>query len=113
MSSRSTPSITALYPEYTTTTPLDTLRSTAYSYLNAQSHTYLDYTGSGLCSSVQLAAHEARLASTLYGNPHSVNPTSEAATIAVEQTRKRILQHFNADPAEYAVVFTPNATGAA
>lgn len=113
MSSHSTPSITTLYPEYATTAPLDHLRSTAYSYLDAQSHTYLDYTGSGLCSSPQLAAHEARLASTLYGNPHSVNPTSEAATLAVEQTRKRILQHFNADPAEYAVVFTPNASGAA
>ncbi|KHE80281.1 PLP-dependent transferase [Neurospora crassa] len=113
MSSDSTPSITSLYPEYRTTTRLDHLRSTAYSYLDAQSHTYLDYTGSGLCSSFQLAAHEARLASTLYGNPHSVNPTSEAATIAVEQTRKRILKHFNADHEEYAVIFTPNATGAA
>ncbi|KAK3402501.1 pyridoxal phosphate-dependent transferase [Sordaria brevicollis] len=113
MSSHSNPSITSLYPEYLTTTPLDTLRSTAYSYLDAQSHTYLDYTGSGLTSSFQLAAHEARLASTLYGNPHSVNPTSEAATLAVENTRKRILQHFNADPEEYAVVFTANATGAA
>lgn len=113
MSSHLAPSITTLYPEYLTTTPLDHLRSTAYSYLDAQFHTYLDYTGSGLCSSAQLAAHEARLASTLYGNPHSVNPTSEAATLAVEQTRKRILQHFNADPEEYAVVFTANATGAA
>lgn len=113
MSSHSTPSITTLYPEYATTAHLDHLRSTAYSYLDEQSHTYVDYTGSGLASSPQLAAHEARLASNLYGNPHSVNPTSEAATIAVEQTRKRILQHFNADPEEYAVVFTPNATGAA
>ncbi|KAK3947429.1 pyridoxal phosphate-dependent transferase [Pseudoneurospora amorphoporcata] len=113
MSFHSNPSITTLYPEYATTAHLDHLRSTAYSYLDAQSHTYLDYTGSGLCSSPQLVAHEVRLASTLYGNPHSVNPTSEAATLAVEQTRKRILQHFNADPAEYAVVFTPNATGAA
>ena len=30
----------------------------------------------------------------------------------MEQARTAVLEYFNADPAEYAVVFTPNATGA-
>jgi len=101
------------HPEYATTYPLDHLRSIEYSHLDAEDHVYLDYTGSGLASQSQFRAHEARMKHTVFGNPHSVNPTSEAATIAVDQTRKRILEHLNADPAEYAVVFTANATTAA
>jgi selenocysteine lyase/cysteine desulfurase len=54
-----------------------------------------------------------RLAGNLFGNPHSVNPTSTAATRLVERARARVLEHLNADPDEYAAIFTPNATGAA
>ena len=36
----------------------------------------------------------------------------ERATELIEQARARILSHFNASPDEYAVIFTPNATGA-
>ncbi|KAK0614574.1 pyridoxal phosphate-dependent transferase [Immersiella caudata] len=107
------PSILDSYPEYRTTYTLDHLRSTEYSHLDAQDHVYLDYTGSGLASQTQYLASASRLTTTVYGNPHSVNPTSEAATALIENTRARILQHFNADPHEYAVIFTANATGAA
>jgi len=48
----------------------------------------------------------------VYGNPHSVNPTSSAATAMVERARAAVLRHFNAPESEYACVFTPNATGA-
>jgi selenocysteine lyase/cysteine desulfurase len=47
-----------------------------------------------------------------YGNPHSDNPTSSASTLLVDQARKAVLGHFNAPADEYAVIFTPNATGA-
>jgi selenocysteine lyase/cysteine desulfurase len=103
----------AEYPEYATTTRLDELRRTEYGYLDDQGHLYLDYTGAGLAARAQHRAHADRLATTLFGNPHSVNPTSEAATESVEAARARILAHFNASPAEYTAVFTPNATGAA
>jgi selenocysteine lyase/cysteine desulfurase len=103
----------AEYPEYTTTTRLDELRSTEYGYLDDQGHLYLDYTGAGLAARAQHRAHADRLATTLFGNPHSVNPTSAVATESVEAARARILAHFNASPAEYTAVFTPNATGAA
>lgn len=101
------------YPEYATTARLDELRATEYGYLDEQDHLYLDYTGAGLAARAQLRAHEKRLAGTLFGNPHSVNPTSEAATKLVEGARRRVLEHFNAAQDEYTAVFTQNATGAA
>src|SRR6202041_2485016 len=48
----------------------------------------------------------------VYGNPHSDNPTSSAATLLVERARAAVLRYFNTSPDEYAVIFTPNATGA-
>ncbi|CAK7218554.1 hypothetical protein SBRCBS47491_003544 [Sporothrix bragantina] len=106
-------SILDSYPEYGTTSHLDTMRHTEYGYLDEQDHVYLDYTGSGLAARAQHRAHAQRQAEFVLGNPHSVSPTSELATDLVEKTRARVLQHFNASPDEYAVVFTPNATGAA
>ena len=46
------------------------------------------------------------------GNPHSHNPTSLASTELVEEARDAVLAFFNADPDEYDVVFTANASGA-
>jgi selenocysteine lyase/cysteine desulfurase len=103
----------AEFPEYRDTARLDVLRGSEYGYLDEQGHLYLDYTGAGLAARAQHRAHAERLAGTLYGNPHSVNPTSEASTDLVERTRARVLAHFNASPREYTAVFTPNATGAA
>ena len=48
----------------------------------------------------------------VYGNPHSANPTSSAATALVEHARAAVLRYFNAPESEYACIFTPNATGA-
>jgi selenocysteine lyase/cysteine desulfurase len=101
------------FPEYQDTAKLDELRRSEYGYLDEQGHLYLDYTGAGLAARAQYRAHAERLSGTLFGNPHSINPTSEAATELVERTRARVLAHFNADPVEYTAVFTPNATGAA
>ena len=102
----------ATYPEYAATARLDKLRATEYSYLDEGGHVYLDYTGAGLAAQSQLLAHTARLQAGCYGNPHSDNPTSSASTRLVEQAREAVLRFFNATAAEYAVIFTPNATGA-
>ena len=83
-----------------------------YRYLDEGGHVYLDYTGAGLPARSQLRAHASRLRRGVYGNPHSENPTSTASTPLVEQTRAAVLSYFNARPHEYAVIFTPNATGA-
>ena len=48
----------------------------------------------------------------MFGNPHSINPTSAASTALVERARAYVLEFFNASPDEYVAIFTPNATGA-
>jgi selenocysteine lyase/cysteine desulfurase len=48
----------------------------------------------------------------VFGNPHSENAPSRGSTGAIEHARARILAFFHADPREYDVVFTANATGA-
>ncbi len=88
------------------------LREREFSRLDAEGHVYLDYTGSGLYAESQIRRHADLLTHRVFGNPHSRNPTSLAATRMVDEVRQRLLRFFNADPDEYEVVFTPNATGA-
>jgi selenocysteine lyase/cysteine desulfurase len=102
----------AAYPEYAATSVLDELRASEYGYLDERGHVYLDYTGAGLAARSQLRASAARLRSGCYGNPHSDNPASSASTRLVERARAAILRYFNATAEDYAVIFTPNATGA-
>jgi selenocysteine lyase/cysteine desulfurase len=102
----------ATYPEYAETAKLDELRATEYSCLDECGHVYLDYAGAGLAASSQLKAHVARIGAGCFGNPHSESPTSSASTRLVEQARAAVLRHFNTPPDDYAVIFTPNATGA-
>ncbi|MFC0506370.1 aminotransferase class V-fold PLP-dependent enzyme [Micromonospora costi] len=99
-------------PAYAATGRIDELRATEYRHLDRDGHVYLDYAGAGVAARAQLVAHQERLLAGLYGNPHSENPTSSAAGSLVESARRAVLRFFRADPAEYAVVFTPNATGA-
>ncbi|PWY79192.1 aminotransferase class-V [Aspergillus heteromorphus CBS 117.55] len=101
------------FPEYRKTAALDRLRETEYSYLDEQGHIYLDYTGAGLAAKAQYAAHNARLSETVFGNPHSVSPTSESSTRLVEDARAQVLRHLKASAHTYTVIFTQNATGAA
>ena len=88
------------------------LRRREFSRLDALGHVYLDYTGAGLYSESQVRANAEFLCSSVFGNPHSRNPTSLAATQLCEDARTRVLQYFNADPELYEVVFTLNASGA-
>ncbi|MEU8298610.1 aminotransferase class V-fold PLP-dependent enzyme [Micromonospora sp. NPDC048909] len=99
-------------PGYAGTARIDELRATEYRHLDRNGHVYLDYAGAGVAARAQLTAHHERLLSGLYGNPHSENPTSAAAGALVESARRAALDFFRADPAEYAVIFTPNASGA-
>ena len=102
----------AAFPEYAATRRLDDLRATEYGYLDDGGHVYLDYTGAGLPSRSQLKEHARRISTGAFGNPHSESPTSSASTVLVEQARKAVLRFFNASPGDYAVIFTPNASGA-
>ncbi len=91
---------------------LDELRATEYGRLDATRNVYLDYTGGSVYAESQIEEHAQMLRDGVYGNPHSANPTSSAATATVEHARAAVLAHFNAPESEYACVFTQNATGA-
>ena len=88
------------------------LRATEFRRLDEQRQVYLDYTGSALYAESHVAAHAELLRGSLFGNPHSDSPASRASTDAVERARAAVLRFFDADPAEYDVCFTANASGA-
>ena len=100
------------HPAYPTTKIIDELRAVDYARLDLGGHIYLDYTGGGLYAESQLRQHNRLLAEHVFGNPHSSNPTSYAATELVEHAREYVLKFFNADPDEYLAIFTSNASGA-
>jgi len=105
-------SFRAAWPAYADTAELDVLRATEYSRLDGLGHVYLDYTGAGLYASTQVCQHHDVLKSHVFGNPHSQNPTSASITAMLEQCRRKVLDYFGASDREYAVIFTPNASGA-
>lgn len=88
------------------------LRQTEFNRLDRLDQVYLDYTGGGLYGASQVEKHMDMLKNGVYGNPHSSNPTSFASTELDEHARHFVLEYFNADPDEYIVVFTSNASGA-
>jgi selenocysteine lyase/cysteine desulfurase len=100
------------YPDFNNTNILDELRATEYARLDELKHIYLDYTGGGLYAECQIRDHLELLSSNVFGNPHSLNPTSRAMTELCDQARASVLKFFNASPDEYTVIFTSNASNA-
>ena len=100
------------FPVYAGTRILDDLREREFSRLDRLGHVYVDYTGGGLFGDSQVTDHMAFLTDSVLGNPHSTNPTSALANERVAQCRRRVLTFFNADPDEYVLIFTSNASGA-
>jgi len=95
------------HPEYADTASLDELRQTEFARLDGGSHVYLDYTGGGLYADSQLREHVRLLETGVYGNPHSVNPTSAASTEHVERARAAVLRFFRASAEEYVAISPP------
>ena len=100
------------YPAFENTSSKDALRAREYARLDHLGHVYLDYTGGGLYAESQLREHFELLRRNVFGNPHSLNPTSRAMTELVERARTSVLDFFQASPDEYAVIFTSNASHA-
>lgn len=100
------------HPASVETAVLDDLRRSDFARLDRGGHVYLDYTGGRLYAESQLRDHMRLLERGVFGNPHSINPTSAASTELVERARAYVLEFFNAAPEEYVAIFTPNATGA-
>lgn len=88
------------------------LREAEFAQLSRSGQTYLDYTGAAVPPRSIIQKHADDLAETVYGNPHSRNPASAAATARMDEARRRVLAFFQASPDEYEVIFTPNASGA-
>ena len=101
-----------VHPTYPGTSRLDDLRAADYARLDAAEHIYLDYTGGGLYAESQVRKHHELLGRNVFGNPHSSNPTSLAATELLERARAYVLKFFKANPEEYDVIFTANASSA-
>lgn len=99
-------------PSATMRTDFAELRAREYAQLDQQGIAYLDYTGAALYPTSLVQSHMALLCSSVLGNPHAENPTSLISTGWIEVARARVLEHFDADPSEYAVCFTANATAA-
>lgn len=88
------------------------LRSREFARLDRDDHAYLDYTGSALYAECQLRAVHETLLGGVFGNPHSESAPSRASTAALDEARSLLLDHLDADPAEYVVCFTANTTAA-
>src|SRR5438552_2117826 len=92
--------------------PFEELRAREYSRLDRAGQVYLDHTGGALYAESQVREHGDLLARGVFGNPHSINPTSLASTELVERARDSVLRFFNASADEYLVIFTLNASSA-
>jgi selenocysteine lyase/cysteine desulfurase len=86
------------------------VRRREFARLDECDHAYLDYTGAALAPVSLIDAHAAMLRDAVLGNPHSESGASVASSALLEEAREHVRRHFHAD--EYAVCFTPNATGA-
>ncbi|KAF7538661.1 hypothetical protein G7Z17_g12587 [Cylindrodendrum hubeiense] len=71
---------------------------------------YLDHAGTTLCAKSVMDAFASEMTSALFGNPHSASPSSQLSTSRIEDARMNLLSFFGADPAQYDLVFVPNAT---
>ncbi|KAJ4297191.1 hypothetical protein N0V88_004109 [Collariella sp. IMI 366227] len=71
---------------------------------------YLDHAGTTPYSKSLMDQFVNDMTSNLFGNPHSASPSSQLSTTRIEDIRLRVLRFFNADPAEFDLVFVANAT---
>jgi selenocysteine lyase/cysteine desulfurase len=91
---------------------LSDLRAAEFSRLDRRDEVYLDYTGSALYADSHVRRHAELLRDCVLRNPHSDSSASRATTGFAAEARARVLRFLDADPSEYVVCFTPNATGA-
>ncbi|CAG8606798.1 15196_t:CDS:10, partial [Racocetra persica] len=89
---------------------IDSIRENEYPQLKGS--VYLDHSGATAYAKNVLDSFTNDLTNNLFGNPHSYNPSSQLTSQRVELIRARILRHFNANPGEYQVIFTQNASSA-
>jgi selenocysteine lyase/cysteine desulfurase len=88
------------------------LRAREFSRLDREGLTYVDFTGSPPFAASLLEADATRLRGVVHGNPHSRSAPSQRSTDDLLAARAAILDFLHADPDEYAVALTANASAA-
>ena len=91
---------------------LAAVRAHEFKRLDARRIAYLDYTGAALYPASLVRRDQRRLTEQVLGNPHSESAPSLASTREIERARQLTLRFFDADPTDYEVIFTANASGA-
>ncbi|GME67236.1 unnamed protein product [[Candida] boidinii] len=81
-------------------------------YPNLTQNTYLDHAGMTLYCKTLVENSSKILISNLFSNPHSLSTLSKSTELLIKQTRLKILNLFQADPAIYDIAFTQNSTAA-
>ncbi|KAL2154796.1 hypothetical protein VTH82DRAFT_3472 [Thermothelomyces myriococcoides] len=87
---------------------IESFRGDEYPMLNDS--IYLDHAGTTLYPKSLMEGFSRVMTSTLFGNPHSASASSQLSTARIEDIRLRVLRFFNADPANFDLVFVANAT---
>lgn len=88
------------------------LRHSEFARLDASGTVYFDYTGAALYPASLIVSQSSRLLNTVCGNPHSDSAPSRQSTNDIQEARAAVLSFFDADPLEYNVIFTANASSA-
>ncbi|CAJ1936409.1 unnamed protein product [Cylindrotheca closterium] len=65
---------------------------------------YLDYAGSALPSKSQMEASFQSLSSNVLANPHSSGPAASRTLLGIQQSKTRILNHFDATAGRFASI---------
>ena len=73
---------------------------------------YADWTAAAVPPAHLIREHAEFLSTTLLGNPHSDHASSIKSKELINEARAAVLKYFQADPAEYDVIFTNNASTA-
>ncbi|CAE6472029.1 unnamed protein product [Rhizoctonia solani] len=97
------------YPRFAESAAIDELRARDFTRLS-RSAVYLDYMGGGQYPESLVQAYAETLQSNVFGNTHSESMSSQLSEQYSQEARRAVLSFFDADPEEYLVVWTANAT---
>ncbi|CAE7233730.1 unnamed protein product [Rhizoctonia solani] len=97
------------YPQFAETVAIDELRARDFTRLSRNA-VYLDYMGGGQYPESLVQAYAETLRDNVFGNTHSESMSSQLSEQYSQEARRAVLSFFDADPEEYLVVWTANAT---
>ncbi|CAE6497538.1 unnamed protein product [Rhizoctonia solani] len=98
-----------VYPRFVESAAVDELRARDFTRLS-QSAVYLDYMGGGQYPESLIRSYAETLQNNVFGNTHSESMSSQLSEQYSQDARRTVLSFFDADPNEYLVVWTANAT---